>query len=122
MAVSLSYIINMLNGVSGPANQAGRDLAKLTAQFQDLSKQNATPVVELQDKTFKTKITDAKASIAELSKRIADPSAKLQDKTFKLGIADAQMKLDRLTAKVAKPEIDLKGLHTAELGILKLSA
>jgi hypothetical protein len=119
---SIEYVVNAVDSASSTFGKIAASADRLSAQMDELSRKQATPSVELQDQKFQVTQLKVQALLQDLNDRVANPKAELQDKQFKFEMADAQVKLDRLNAKVAKPKVSLEGLHSAELGILKLNA
>src|SRR5262249_54749692 len=104
------------------AADASSNVRQLTRGLYEVSKQRATPVVDLNDAAATAKLGEVSAKLKELGARVADPKVDLEDKKALASVATMRVRLDELGKKVSSPRVTLEGLARAEAKLLTLDA
>src|SRR5215813_8485440 len=104
------------------AADASSNVRQLTRDLYEVSKQRATPVVDLNDAAATAKLGEVSAKLKELGARVADPKVDLEDKKALASVATMRVRLDELGKKVSSPRVTLEGLARAEAKLLTLDA
>jgi SLT domain-containing protein len=119
---SIEYVVNAVDDASSTFSKIALSADRLNEDLDRLSKQIATPTVELQDKEYNLKIAEAAAKIDRLKTKIADPSIDLKGmQTAQLQVMRLDLALDRLSHKHVTATVDVdtrRGLFSRLGGLL----
>src|SRR5215471_4098367 len=101
---------------------AAGNVRQLTRDLYELSKQRATPVVDLNDAKATAKLDDVRARLLDLGRRAASAQVDVNDKDAVAKLAALRLRLDDLGKKVVSPRITVEGTARAEAQLFALDA